>query len=533
MRPSKAALVLITPFALAVACSESGPSLDSTRNAAQPTPQTCTSDRDCTSGICTGVGECRSAEGINGLRDGDETDVDCGGSVSPKCKDGKTCSGDMNCESNSCLGGVCAAPRGDDGIKNGDESDVDCGGSKTGAPRCGAGKTCNGGSDCASTGCSYQKVCVERPSCAPHMGGDTCGPGEPDDPENQNESCCTALELPVPDGPVLMDKYQITAGRFRVFLDAVHGDVRTFVRQRRPRDWDPLWDDFVPNGWDVDPGIPADSDPEFLKRAHSSVWHQLGGTALLTRLGRDGEPFRYGCNIDGNGTHTYRMPDDVQTNVLMDVPHKYSQEILDQKPLNCATALMLMAFCEWDWPGSRLPTYEETRFAWHKGRPSEYLAPWGNTPAPVGFQWPDAVFPPSTVSPEPTGRFGAEAVVPLAFAGVAGELDYTNWKYNYVYPEVPWPSEMAPDQSAYISAPGRFPKGNGPFGHADLAGNLFDLTSTIAGSPGMHPDDRELTWGRNGAWEGHPLPFASEDKPWTAPIMRKYAKAGGRCVAPR
>src|SRR5262249_16735328 len=77
---------------------------------------------------------------------------------------------------------------------------------------------------------------------------------------------------------------------------------------------------------------------------------------------------------------------------------------------------------------------------------------------------------------------------------------------------------------------GALPEGNGPFEHSDLAGNLFDLTSTIAGSAGHHPDDRELTWGRNGAWEGHEIPFAAENGPWTAPIMRKYGKAGGRCV---
>lgn len=451
--------------------------------------------------------------------------------AAPGCADGDQCR-----DASPCSAGTPGAPT-DAGATSGGAGDanghgeagviVDCGASK-----CAVGQRCNVSADCASNACSWRKVCIERPSCVAHYGGDTCGPGEPDDSSNTNESCCTALPLPAPTGAVMMDRYQVTAGRMRVFLDAVKGDVRAFVKARRPVGWDPLWDDFVPNGWDVDPAIPAESDPEFLRRAHSSVWHQLGGSALLTRLGRDGLPFRYGCNLDGNGVHTYRMPDAVQVDVLHDIPHRYPQEVLDAKALNCATALMLMAFCEWDWPGSRLPIYAETRWAWHGGDLEGHKFPWGNTPAPLGYLYPGDVFGPASGAPEPTGKYGAYAVVPVNAAGTPGSPEYTNWKGSYEYPRVPLPSTRYPDYSAYVAAPGRFPKGNGPFGHADLAGNLFDLTSTIAGEPGQHPDDRELTWGRNGAWEGHEIPFAGESYPWTAPIMRKYGKAGGRCVRP-
>jgi formylglycine-generating enzyme required for sulfatase activity len=538
MRTVRHAILLSAPFALVVACnmgSESSTNQALPGDCGGPGEPACGERADCLDNgdcgpndICADDGKCSPAACINGVQDGTETDVDCGGATCPKCADGKRCDDDASCKNGWCNGGICTEPRCDDGVKNGFESDVDCGGPcETGCP---AGKACNDHDDCASGGCSYQKVCVDRPSCTEHHGGDTCGGGETGQAGAQHESCCTALELPVPNKPVIMDKYQITAGRFRRFLDAVDGNVRAFVQQRRPVGWDPTWDDFVPNGWEIDPTIPADSDPEYLKRPHSSVWHQLGGTALLHRLGRDGKPFLYGCHIAGNGTHTYRMPDHVQTDILKDIPHKYSQEVLDEKALNCVTSIMLAAFCEWDWPGSRLPTYAETRFAWHKGEPANHMFPWGNAPAPVGYQYPNSVYPASTTAPEPTGRFGEFAVIPVLHEGMPGELDYANWKYNYVYPRDPWPSEMAPDQSAYISAPGRFPKGNGPFGHADLAGNLFDLTSTIAGSPGQHPDDREVTWGRNGAWEGHPIPFAGERGPWTAPIMRKYGKTGGRCV---
>ena len=85
----------------------------------------------------------------------------------------------------------------------------------------------------------------------------------------------------------------------------------------------------------------------------------------------------------------------------------------------------------------------------------------------------------------------------------------------------------------HIAAPGRFPKGNGPFGHSDIGGNVFDMTSTMDGAKGMHPDDREVSWGRNGTYGGHDLPFAEYDKPWTAVTMRKYGFSGGRCAKPK
>lgn len=46
---------------------------------------------------------------MNGTRDGDETDVDCGGGLCPKCGAGRTCGGAADCASASCgTDGVCA-----------------------------------------------------------------------------------------------------------------------------------------------------------------------------------------------------------------------------------------------------------------------------------------------------------------------------------------------------------------------------------------------------------------------------------------
>lgn len=456
---------------------------------------------------------------VDGTKNGDESDVDCGGSTTPKCAEGRACRSHTNCESLTCKAGVCIAARPDDGLKNGDESDVDCGGTKTKAPRCAAGKGCGSDGDCASGACSYKGVCVARPSCKVRLGGDTCGPGEHEDPTNKNESCCTTLPLKMPDHEIELDKYTITAGRMRVFLESINGNVRAWVKKNRPTGWDPTWDDYVPTGFDVDPVEDAKGG---LRGVHSSVWHQLGSTALTDRLAKDGKPYRYGCYLKGYGTHTYWMPDEVMTGTLQDQRHAYSKDVLDPKALNCVTSIMLRAFCHWDWPGSTLPTYLEYRYAYDAGDSKGHQYPWGNTPAPAGYR---------TLEQEVQWDANGNRVVfvPRNGEGRGTSFLHANWGQSYTWPE----NTAYPDMSPHIAAPGRFPTGNGPFGHADIGGNVFDMTRTMSGTDGQHPDNRMVSWGRNGSYGGHDLPFGGYDDPYTAPIMRKYGFAGGRCAMPK
>lgn len=44
---------------------------------------------------------------LNGLVDGYETDVDCGGVSCPACKPGKKCKVSSDCDTKNCKGGVC------------------------------------------------------------------------------------------------------------------------------------------------------------------------------------------------------------------------------------------------------------------------------------------------------------------------------------------------------------------------------------------------------------------------------------------
>ena len=65
----------------------------------------------------------------NGVKDGSETDVDCGGECGG-CAEYKTCNIDADCSKEFyCFQHIkCLAPSCDDGVKNQDETNVDCGG---------------------------------------------------------------------------------------------------------------------------------------------------------------------------------------------------------------------------------------------------------------------------------------------------------------------------------------------------------------------------------------------------------------------
>jgi hypothetical protein len=132
----------------------------------------CAAAKDCTSGECIN-GSCGKLPQacLDGKQDGDESDVDCGGKVCPRCKDAGKCAAAGDCASGVCSGGKCQPAKCDDKAKNGKETDVDCGGPD--CPKCGAGKACTGSGDCADGPC-IDGVC----------GSATCADGVKDGKES-------------------------------------------------------------------------------------------------------------------------------------------------------------------------------------------------------------------------------------------------------------------------------------------------------------------------------------------------------------
>jgi hypothetical protein len=141
---------------------------------------TCTSAADCVGGAACTLGVC-SNHCSDGLRNFDETDVDCGGSCAP-CGENKACTLDLDCGSRPCHNGRCGCstaadcaageacllgdcyPQCSDGMKDGNESDVDCGGSC--AP-CGENKACTRYTDCQTYMCVNGRCgCMTAADCA-------------------------------------------------------------------------------------------------------------------------------------------------------------------------------------------------------------------------------------------------------------------------------------------------------------------------------------------------------------------------------
>ena len=134
-------------------------------------PARCSSGEPLSKG-CSSVTAC-----FNGKLDNGELDVDCGGSCSARCGDGKKCTQDSDCLSNKCKpdgkcdifkcttneecgdNGICfedACVSCTDGVQNGDETDKDCGGS---CSPCSVGQKCGGNSDCDNNDCKGG-VCI-------------------------------------------------------------------------------------------------------------------------------------------------------------------------------------------------------------------------------------------------------------------------------------------------------------------------------------------------------------------------------------
>jgi hypothetical protein len=146
----------------------------------------CELPADCASEVCDDAdcgpeldACCQAPSCDDGVQNGNETATDCGAAPCGRCAEGAPCTRGGQCASNVCAAGVCAELC-DDGARNGNESGPDCGGSEVGCPRCDDGQPCGADADCASGSCD-DGVCV---SCSDGFenadeGGVDCGGSEP------------------------------------------------------------------------------------------------------------------------------------------------------------------------------------------------------------------------------------------------------------------------------------------------------------------------------------------------------------------
>lgn len=115
------------------------------------------------------LGECPPGPTItcsDGIQNGAESDVDCGGGTCARCADGKKCSTRNDCASALCVGGVCKS------CVNGNE----CGNQADGATNC---------------FCRDSKLVPGTKICT-NQNGRTIGVGTPCTGCNANEACTPA-----------------------------------------------------------------------------------------------------------------------------------------------------------------------------------------------------------------------------------------------------------------------------------------------------------------------------------------------------
>lgn len=398
------------------------------------------------------------------------------------------------------------------------------------------GGKCKDQIDCTVGGCDYTGHCIKEISCVLHHGGDTCGAGEDTDfglnpkPASGEESCCTSV--PIAGTNYTLDKYLITAGRMRAFVNKFSGNLRSFTNSipASNTNWNTSWNAYIPSTIDeVDaqlgpypaPLTPDPYCPECPGRAATCACGGLG-----TQDTTDGFPIGYigqwrlGCDMGTpakpNGARTW------WTNKLMpgdQAPISYPQDYLDDKMLNCVDAYMLSAFCIWD--GGHLATIDELSQAWG---PNDF--PWS-------YRAPNVSIDSATQMPLGIDANGLDMSHFISHEfGISNQQFITPFTYEYD------PYNLFADDSIHIPAPGRFPLGNSVDGISDLVGATYTMSSIVQPTTPIYPPptianaEHTGTLGGAGSWEIHPIyagAGGTVDLTFR-PAWWAYWAGGGRCA---
>jgi len=133
-----------------------------------PDGSACSAGADCASGSCSAARRCAASSCDDGVRNQDEQGIDCGGRCASPCPAGSACTLGAECTSGVCGGGSCAlasdtqccrAASCGDGVLNGGEADLDCGSADPACPRCEEGRSCQADVQCASGVCEAGRCC--------------------------------------------------------------------------------------------------------------------------------------------------------------------------------------------------------------------------------------------------------------------------------------------------------------------------------------------------------------------------------------
>jgi formylglycine-generating enzyme required for sulfatase activity len=398
-------------------------------------------------------------------------------------------------------------------------------------------------------------------SCTGGPGADHACGGQPNDPTLPGSDDCCDVK-PVPGGtynrfnnptfpatvsPFSLDTFEVTTGRFRAWVDAADGNLRAMA---------------PPEGGGAHPKIP--------NSGWRSEWNQyLPSTrAEVDRmLGPEDTPngfmaCQFGTDIDAYGALTWwtqSLDDAVKSRNRgkQTVLAENTKEALARKPLNCVPWHVLFAFCVWD--GGRLPTDAEFGFALAGGGEQRPF-PWG----PVAAANLVHLANQDNLSMVPTFDSSSKYVTARLYDKSLGANVFED-NYSFTYGG----KAMAKsDNATHVAPVGSRPLGNGKWGHADLAGGMFEwMLDEGPITPGQcndcanvnwpHGDDKDpnaesdqpdfknpggIDWFKGGvrairgsAWDnsaGLATAQTKDEIPYytSYPIRRTYRAIGGRCA---
>jgi hypothetical protein len=514
-----------------------------------PTGEGCLEDNDCDKVKCDLVAKkCKPAANDDGIKNLDETGIDCGGPTAAvkRCDPGQGCATKDDCANVLCNAGtlVCDPPSKTDGLKNGTESDIDCGGgAPTNAPKCFINQACLVGTDCTSGGCSagLGNKCAPLSCATAEVAGITsCGAIETGEAgaAAAHESCCKSLVLPTRTTKRL-DKYEITAGRFRTFLTKVGPNVRAWVQTY-----------IAANGASqlaqMIAGFPV------LANLYPAA-DRFDNLSLTSHMALDIDNYNgiRGCaNYDGSySANTYWMDNTHYADFGLP-PRSLARTVSDEKSMNCAMPIMFAAFCAWD--GGEMAKYDDYLDVWTQAYP------WGPTDLQrPNYNWCGGTYQNGGFVCQCDGVHNIGPRCPAGgFQGLSGAGVFYEWPRN---------TDRSKDNEPLIGSPGRFTNDasalkSGGESWFDMFANLAEYTGDFATNPnatlatfcdmsagpvaGQPTCTRGLRPGQTGTsytgipqigmigqtWEGHE--YGKVNKASNLPATFQYGKFGARCVRP-
>ena len=293
-----------------------------------------------------------------------------------------------------------------------------------------------------------------------------CGGKTNDDQAMGSQDCCEVTSVPggsynrfndpsfpAKVSPFALDVFEVTAGRFRTWVDVTNGNLRGSA----PPAGGGAHPKIKGSGWRTEWN-------KYLPSSRQEVDRMLGPEET-------NEPFmacQFGTNVDDSGSLTWwtealdkkvKDRNKNKPNILAE----NTKEALDRKPLNCVPWHVLFAFCVWD--GGRLPTDGEFGFA-STGVNEQRDFPWGNVDAKDKAHIANR----NDLSLVPTYEYGSKYATARLYDRTLGANIFED-NYSFTYGG----KTMArTDNAAHIAPVGNKPLGNGKWGHADLAGGMFE-----------------------------------------------------------